>query len=329
MLKQPVWKWEIASYFYLGGLSAGAYVLSRAAERFGGERHRDAARIGSYVALASLLPCPPLLIHDLGDPKRFHHMLRVWKPSSPMNFGTWAITAYGPMAAIEAVRQYLNERDTHLDDAQRSTLSKLMNNGVVLLLHDLAGVPFAIAVAGYTGVLLSCTSNPLWCKNPFLGPLFSASAISTGAEAISLALDVVGKGEASQSILKLTDTVAHAAELALMSGFIRFAGEKGETLESGKYSGHHKLARTAIAAAEVLKWLPVPRRAERPMRMAANALGLAAGFALRWSMVFGGHEAAADPHTARLVSRPQDPATRTPSKTTPASPRVGNRGRQM
>ena len=26
MLKPPVWKWEIATYFFLGGLSAGAYM---------------------------------------------------------------------------------------------------------------------------------------------------------------------------------------------------------------------------------------------------------------------------------------------------------------
>src|SRR5437870_13794814 len=85
LLQAPVWKWEIASYFFFGGVSSGAYLISRLAERFGGGRYRDVARVGSYVALASFLPCPPLLIHDLGDPKRFHHMLRVWKPSSPMN----------------------------------------------------------------------------------------------------------------------------------------------------------------------------------------------------------------------------------------------------
>src|SRR5690348_12079959 len=105
MLKQPVWKWQIATYFYLGGLSAGAYVLSRVAERAGGRRYEDLTRVGSYVAMAGLIPSPPLLIWDLGDPKRFHHMLRVWKPSSPMNFGTWSIVAYSGMATFEVVRQ--------------------------------------------------------------------------------------------------------------------------------------------------------------------------------------------------------------------------------
>src|SRR5689334_16469853 len=40
ILQAPTWKWQIAAYFYLGGLSAGAYLISRAAEWFGGKRHR-------------------------------------------------------------------------------------------------------------------------------------------------------------------------------------------------------------------------------------------------------------------------------------------------
>src|SRR5688572_21827321 len=92
ILKSPVWKWEIASYFFLGGISAASYVLARLAERAGGERYRDLTRAGTYTAFATLLPCAPLLIADLGDRSRFHHMLRIFKPSSPMNLGTWLAT---------------------------------------------------------------------------------------------------------------------------------------------------------------------------------------------------------------------------------------------
>src|SRR5436305_9628558 len=104
-LKPPVWKWEIASYFFLGGLSAGAYLIGRMAERFGGREHRQIARLGSFVAMGALLPCPALLIADLGDKKRFHHMLRVWKPTTPMNLGSWTLTAYSGAAMLSALRQ--------------------------------------------------------------------------------------------------------------------------------------------------------------------------------------------------------------------------------
>mgnify|MGYP001197292084 CR=1 FL=1 len=310
ILKAPVWKWQIASYFFCGGLSAGAYALSRMAERAGDEKYRDLSRMGAYLALAALIPCPPLLIADLGDPKRFHHMLRVWKPGTPMNLGTWSIVAYSGMATYEVVRQYLQDRSDRIGSAQRGRLLKLMNNGVLLAMHDAAGVPFALMVAGYTGVLLSCTSNPLWCKNPWLGPLFSASALSTGAEAISLALDCTAEGgqpqSPSHSILRKVDTLAHLTEIGCLAGFLRFAGDKARPLRQGSQSKYHHLSLRAMIAAELLKLVPFGGALHKPIRMLSSALGLAAGFALRWSMVHSGRDAAEDPHAARLVSQPRE-----------------------
>src|SRR5579884_3136588 len=66
-LKPPVWKWQIANYFFFGGLSAGAYLIARTADRAGGEGHRAVTRAGTWLAVATLLPCPALLISDLGD----------------------------------------------------------------------------------------------------------------------------------------------------------------------------------------------------------------------------------------------------------------------
>ena len=45
-----------------------------------------------------------MLVSDLGDPLRFHHMLRVFKPSSPMSLGTWSLTVYSlPLTLIVAI----------------------------------------------------------------------------------------------------------------------------------------------------------------------------------------------------------------------------------
>jgi hypothetical protein len=52
----------------------------------------------------------------------------------------------------------------------------------------------------------------------------------------------------------------------------------------------------------MLTHLPVPHRLHKPRRVLSIALGLAGGLALRWAMVFGGHESAADPDQSRLAS---------------------------
>jgi hypothetical protein len=95
-----------------------------------------------------------------------------------------------------------------------------------------------------------------------------------------------------------------------MQGFLKFAGEKAKPLRSGKMSTHHKMSLGGMVLAEALKLLPVPRELSRPLRILINLLGLGAGFSMRWEMVFGGHEAAADPHLSRVVSRPKDQTQR-------------------
>jgi len=138
LLKRPVWKWEIATYFFFGGLSSGAYAIARMAERFGGSRFRDVSRTGTYLAWLTFLPCPPLLILDLGDRKRFHHMLRIFKPSSPMSLGTWAIMGYSGMITTSVIRQWLRDhRPTISDVTPESSPIKTL----LLTFHDLAGVP--------------------------------------------------------------------------------------------------------------------------------------------------------------------------------------------
>ena len=254
--------------------------------------------------MATIIPCPGLLIWDLGDPKRFHHMLRVWKPSTPMNLGSWAITLFGAHAAFDAVRQYINIRGEPLSAGQRGQLRKLMNSGTLMMVHDAAGVPLALMVASYTGVLLSCTSNPLWCKNPWLAPLFAASSLSTGTEAVSLAMDWRRLG------LRGTGRpAAHGHACATSPSWSPCAAscstpaKKPTRSAGGRTKRYHHFATGAVVAAEVLKYVPLPRRLEKPRRILSMALGMAGGFALRWAMVSGGHEAAADPHLSRTVSR--------------------------
>lgn len=304
ILKAPLWRWEIAWYFYLGGLSAGAYTIGRLAERHGGGKFREISRAAAYLSLLSFLPCPPLLIHDLGDPKRFHHMLRVFKPTSPMNFGTWGILGYSGMATAEAFRQWMLDR---YPPEQRGEALRLLNRFIELL-HDAAGIPFALIVTGYTGVLLSCTANPLWSKNKWLGPLFSASAVATGAAATSLALSLTAKDggtPASHRALEKVDTAAHAVEAACLAGFMKEAGPKADTLRHGKMRKWHVATIAGLVLSELLKLLPLPRRLRRLAGGLSALASLAGGFALRWGIVHGGPEAANDPHTARLASRPQ------------------------
>src|SRR5207302_100865 len=74
-------------------------------QRFGSTQDRRVAADGFYLAAMALVPCAPLLIADLGRPDRFHHMLRIFKPLSPMNLGAWTLTGFTPVAFLRAASQ--------------------------------------------------------------------------------------------------------------------------------------------------------------------------------------------------------------------------------
>src|SRR5512135_3277739 len=162
VLQQPTWIWEIIWYFFFGGLAAGCYVLATIASFFGSKEDRTVARAGYYLSLLAVLPCPPLLIKDLGRPERFLHMLRIFKLKSPMSMGVYGLISFSIFSGITAVIQA----------ARDGLLGKWWGAKLLAgLPQKLLAVPttfFGLFLGGYTGVLLAATSIPLWSRSKLL-----------------------------------------------------------------------------------------------------------------------------------------------------------------
>lgn len=151
VIKPPVWDQKIPAYFFTGGLAAGSAALAAGADLTARPVLR---RVGRLSALANLGLSTYLLIVDLGRPERFHHMLRVAKPTSPMSMGTWVLVGFGPGAGLAAVAELLPKRfrDTFLDRLLRLTARPA----------GLSAALLAPALASYTAVLVSQTAVPAW-----------------------------------------------------------------------------------------------------------------------------------------------------------------------
>ncbi len=104
IVKAPPWSDEIPWYLFTGGVAGGSATLGLAARLAGNQRLAANAMTASAVGVAASLP---LLVHDLGRPSRFHHMLRVVKPTSPMSVGSWLLATLGPAAIGAAVAERL------------------------------------------------------------------------------------------------------------------------------------------------------------------------------------------------------------------------------
>lgn len=219
ILKPPAWNWMIAAYLFTGGLSAGSALLAAGADLTGRTRLRKVSRLG---ALTSILASLYFLIADLGRPERFHHMLRVAKPSSPMSVGTWILSGYGPGAGLAGVAELMPRR------LRDSRLGRLVWWAARPAGLEAAAV--APGVASYTAVLLSQTAVPAWREaHRYLPFVFTGSAAASGAGLGMLAAPVAESAPARRM------AVAGAAlEVAASRAMEQRLGLVGEAYTTGR-----------------------------------------------------------------------------------------------
>ena len=94
VVKTPGWHSLVVWDVFFNGLTTGLFLVAALAELVLPTQFKSICLYAYPVALMLLLIDLVLLVLDLGDPWRFHHMLRVFKPSSPMSLGTWCLTIY-------------------------------------------------------------------------------------------------------------------------------------------------------------------------------------------------------------------------------------------
>jgi len=306
ILVKPPWGHDISLYFFSGGVSCGAFVLGALADLVGGPRRRGLARTAHYVAFAAMAPCPVLLIHDLGRRSRFHHMLRIFKPSSPMNLGAWALTAHGAFATVTAARALCEE----VEPPVVGPLLRLLPRRALAA----AGIPSALTLGGYTGVLLGTSSVPVWMNSPLLGGLFMASSLSTGAAAVTLAAGLRGGGrggDGEDEGLARLDLVLSAAEVAVLAGYLATSGKAVRPLLNGLTGLLMAAATTGIVATPVLEAVGLRAEGARKGKRVTvvGVVTLVSGLLLRYGVVFGGHRSALDREATLEATKPSRRAT--------------------
>jgi formate-dependent nitrite reductase membrane component NrfD len=300
VVRRPVWTWEVPTYFWLGGMAAGAYVTASLAQNFGSADDRRAAAGGYYVAAAALVPCAPLLIADLGRPDRFHHMLRVFKPLSPMNLGAWTLTGFTPVAFARAAS---HAATTGLLRGPVGALARLVPTG----LAELTGCVLGLTLAGYSGVLLAATNIPLWAKSKLLGGLFMASALASGSAAVTLQAARRGVPDATLHRLGTLESVASLAEAAMLTGYLAQSGKTARPLTAGRYAAPFWLG--AVGAGTLLPLLLhrlAGRRSGRTLQTLSTAAAvctMAGSLALRWTIFEAGKDSSEDQAASFELSR--------------------------
>jgi formate-dependent nitrite reductase membrane component NrfD len=181
-----------------------------------------AARLGYLIAFPVTLVCPILLAVDLGKPIRFWHMLvnttagaegLNFKVRSPMSVGSWALLVFGLFAAVSFLEVLVHDRVIRLPLADRAV--RLLD-GAAGKAWNVVGAALGLFVAGYTGVLLAVSNQPVWSDSWTLGGLFLASGLSGSAALLALLVRYRPEAQASAGVLTLSERLFALLELALI-----------------------------------------------------------------------------------------------------------------
>ncbi len=204
-MSELAFNWMTVVYFFLGGLSAGCYFFSVAANYWIKE-FKPLAKIGAIAAPISLAIGMFFLLIELGQPFRMWRIYLTFNPQSPISWGSWFLIIFLALSVIYA---------WFLIKCEEGKAKR----------YAYIGLPFALAVGTYTAIILTLApGKELWhtALLPFLflnGGLISGIAlimlVSIGRQERAL-LSKLGKFVACLVLLELGMIIAEI--IVLLAG---------------------------------------------------------------------------------------------------------------
>ncbi len=296
----PEWGGWIISYFYLGGIAAGAYFVATLIDLMGHPNDREVARIGYWIAFPLVCLCGLILIVDLYRPERFWHMMFksevveealaqgwprtsaswqtishafLFKYWSPMSAGVWALLIFGLCSSLSFLGSLRSE----------GKLAWLFRFSLLGKILEVLGCLVGFFIASYTGALLSATNQPVWSDSVWIAPLFLASAASTGLAAMLLI--AYGRGVPVEELQRLRKADLWAICLELVV-FVIFLASLGSLLGPVLHTRHGLLLVVGVFIIGLLLPLVLDlATAGLRTSMTTAALVLVGGLVLRYAII--------------------------------------------
>lgn len=290
-----VWHGEVALYLFLGGIVAGMMVVTGLLTLR--KKHEEPSRAMAMLPLAA-----PILLSlgmfflflDLEHKLNALRFYLVFKPLSPMSWGSWILLVVYPVVILQAwttvpgdVRDAVLRRLGRFAFLAKGSDWALANTRRVALVSMIAGASLGI----YTGLLLGTMgARPMW-NSAILGPLFLTSGLSTAAAFMLL----YRLSDRERSLLGKLDMGLISVELILVSLWMIGLSTGSQISQDGLASiigGPYTTAFWVLVVALGLitplfaEWLEI-KHGTVPGRSAALMV-LAGGLALRWILVYGG-----------------------------------------
>ncbi len=274
MLQESVWSWAIPLYYYVGGLSGASMALAAAVTLKRDKSLDEFVQRCHIIGFAGTVVSGVLLIYDLGRPMRFLNMLRVFRPTSPMNMGAWILSATGGTAFMTIALR-----------PQRGLL------GVIGETFGIASGVFGLGLATYTGVLIANTAVPVWqASRKTLPALFGSSAVAS----LGCAFDIFG----AQTPASAFGIIGRGAEL--VAGFCMeheasVVPRVGRPLKRGRSGVMFRTSTLLTGVSLVLALWP---NSTRNRKIVSGVIGSLGSLLMRFSVEAAGNASARDPRAS-------------------------------
>ncbi len=168
-MPESAWGWPVVFYLFLAGAGSGAFIAAVACDLLAPDWSKALARAGSLSAGPLLAAGTCFLVFDLeaGLWEPWRQAYLIFNPNSMITWGVIILSGFIPIAFLYGLA--LNGI---------TWIGKYFSKYVRIL--EIVGAVFAVATAGYTGVLIAVVNGvPFW-NTPLMPVLFLASAMSTG-----------------------------------------------------------------------------------------------------------------------------------------------------
>ncbi len=184
-----IWSWEIPVYLFLGGLTAGImfFAALMILMRKKDETPFVAQRYALWAPIVLSIGMTALFL-DLEHKLYVFRFYTTFQWTSPMSWGSWVLILVYPFSVLLALATLRPGYPWLAGLVERFPIGRWVLDLCERFERPIAAVnlPVAVALAIYTGILLSAFgARPFW-NTGILGPLFLVSGLSTAAALVVL-----------------------------------------------------------------------------------------------------------------------------------------------
>lgn len=246
-LKSPDFPFVIVLDLFIGGIAAGAFLITVLLLAFGGKKINKAGIHRAYYITTALVPVYGLiLILKLEQKMRFTHVM--WQSRdgniminflSPMSMGAWVLNILIFFVILGTL--YALKKDNLLQYGWAQPLYRLatfLHEGPLSKIYLTLGAFFSGWFSNYLGVLMTTTNLPAWNATPLIPTIWVLSAIVTGVSVVILLLHFTNRNSQLDESIKRLDIIVRnilILKIIMIVVFVFALGQWSETITRGMF----------------------------------------------------------------------------------------------